>query len=126
MISMTQTIDDVKKRLREAAETIRRIPKVMGPQGYGNSWPDIVRQAVEAYGYQDAWSKRPPPQNDEIDRAWEAVEWLNILDAKAQKMLWAWASGVQVWRLAQMHHVSESKLRRWRDESCAKIAKKVR
>lgn len=114
--------DEIKSRLKEAADVIRRIPKVNGPNGYATAWPDFVRNATEAYGYADLKVKPPTPSNEQIDNAWKAVEWLNILDRKSQKMLWAWANEMPVWKLAQWHSMSESKLRRWRDESCRQIA----
>lgn len=119
------TIDKIKKRLRDAAEVIRRIPKPNGPNGYANCWPDVVRNAVEAYGYEDSRANSPPPTNKEIDAAWEAVEWLNYLDIKGKKMLWAWANSTPIWRLAQWHGMSEGKLRRWRDQCCETIAEKI-
>lgn len=118
-------IDEIKARLKEAADVIRRIPKVNGPQGYATAWPDFVRSATEAYGYDSLSVKPPPPSNDQIDNAWKAMEWLNYLDGKSQKMLWAWANGMAVWRLAQWHNMSEAKLRRWRDQSCQAIATKT-
>lgn len=119
------TIDEIKSRLKEAADVIRRIPKVNGPNGYASSWPDFVRSATEAYGYDDLRVKPPPPDKDQIDRAWKAVEWLNLLDRKSQKMLWAWANDMPIWKLAQWHNMSEGKLRRWRDESCKRISAQI-
>lgn len=122
---MGLTIDEIKDRLREAADVIRRIPKVQGPNGYQTAWPDIVRNAVEAYGYEDLKVRPPAPSNEQIDQAWEAIEWLKLLNQKDQKMIWAWANGTAIWRLAQWHGISEGKLRRWRDQCCETISNKI-
>ncbi|MBF0341349.1 MAG: hypothetical protein HQL95_10370, partial [Magnetococcales bacterium] len=59
----------VAERMVEAAITLRRL-KVSGlkPAGYGSSWPDIVHEFSEAYGYNDLVIRLGPPTADAITR----------------------------------------------------------
>src|SRR5690606_36894185 len=57
------TANDVKRRLREAAKTFwawdANQPNPLA-KGYGNGWPDIVRDAAEAYGWTPELYKPAP------------------------------------------------------------------
>ena len=48
---MRLTPREVQDRLEEAAYTLRNLPEKDRPRGYGNSWPPVVHDAKQAYGY---------------------------------------------------------------------------
>ena len=48
---MTLTPSEIEDRFEEAALTLRRLPEKDKPRGYGSSWPPIVQEAKDAYGY---------------------------------------------------------------------------
>ncbi|MBF0629246.1 MAG: hypothetical protein HQL91_13600, partial [Magnetococcales bacterium] len=85
----------VAERMAEAASTLRRL-KVSGlkPQGYGNSWPDIVHEFSEAYGYNDLVIRLGPPTADAITRMDETMEWLQWLEIDQIRLVWLHAEDV--------------------------------
>lgn len=46
---MSLTVSEIEDRFEEAAWTLRRLPEKDRPRGYGSSWPEIVRDAKDAY-----------------------------------------------------------------------------
>lgn len=119
------TASEVKRRLREAATTFwawhANQPKV-GPKAYGSNWPAVVREAAEAYGYNDLDVKAAVPSAYAISRMEEAMEWLNWLEKDDRWLLWTWANGGQIWRIGQRFGKSEAQIRYWRDRVCGLIA----
>ncbi|MBF0629205.1 MAG: hypothetical protein HQL91_13385 [Magnetococcales bacterium] len=85
----------VAERMAEAASTLRRL-KVSGlkPQGYGSSWPDIVHEFSEAYGYNELVVRLGPPTADAITRMDEAMEWLRWLESDQMRLVWFHAEGM--------------------------------
>lgn len=82
------SVDGVAERFREAAETARRLPPVR-VQGYFNVWPEIVREAWEAYGAEAGWSYRPPPPGPEaIERMLETMRWVLWLSEEERHLVW--------------------------------------
>ena len=106
----------VKHRLREAAATFwawhANQPRV-GPIGFRPSWPEIVRQAAEAYGYDSARARPAPPAPDAIDRMDAALDWLNLVSDEDRRLLWAWANGAALWRIGQRFGKSERTMHNW-------------
>ncbi len=86
----------VEARLREAAETLRRLP-LARPRGYFTAWPEPVRSVSEAHGYTPARLRPPPPPPAAIDRLDEVLGWMGWLDDEQIRLLWARAAGVP-WR----------------------------
>jgi len=106
--------DEVKARLKEAAQVLKCIS--LGnrdlPARLGASWPDVVRQGMEAYGYGPP-SRRPvSPTPAAITRADESVMWLLWLDEVARRIVWGRASGIPWRRLEDMDGRSHMTLRR--------------
>jgi hypothetical protein len=92
---MHLTPSDIEDRLEEAALTLRRLPHPpgTGPKGYGNSWPEHVREARHAYGYHEA-RMRVVPNAREIGRMEEAIGWLLLVsDPDDRRILWMRADG---------------------------------
>jgi hypothetical protein len=89
----------IEDRFEEAAITLRRLPNPpgSGPKGFGNSWPEYVRDPRHAYGYHDATMKvRPNAQ--EIARMEQAIDWLRLLsDPIDRHIVWMRADGHR-WR----------------------------
>lgn len=110
------TASAVKHRLKEAAATFwawhANQPRV-GPTGFRPSWPEIVRQAAEAYGYDPVRTRPAPPAPDAIDRMEAALDWLNLVNDEDRRMLWAWANGAALWRIGQRFGKSERTMHNW-------------
>ena len=84
------THDEIRMRFREAGDTVRRLPRVKGPAGYGSGWPEMVRKYSEAYGYNEARLRPAPPSPRAIDRMEEVFTWFGYLDGSIQEMRALW------------------------------------
>lgn len=106
--------DEVRERMEEAALTLRRVPNpsASGARGYGSSWPEYVREAKHAYGYEEA-RVRVIPNAREIARMDEAIEWLRLVaDPDDRRIVWMRADGYR-WR-AVCSRVGLSRSQAWR------------
>ena len=67
----------VRARLREAMDTLRRLPmpKDGRPRILSSGMPEVVHHVVEAYGYAAGSPKTPVPRQD-IGRLDEVLDWL--------------------------------------------------
>ena len=70
------TYDQVRARIVEMAETLRKLPAVEGPSTKSNNMPDIVRRYDEAYGFETARA-RIRATGAEIARMEECFDWIN-------------------------------------------------
>ncbi|MBF0629296.1 MAG: hypothetical protein HQL91_13855 [Magnetococcales bacterium] len=77
----------VTERLEEAASTLRRLPPV-GPKGLYSFWPDIIHDAMEAYGWNQALLRLGPPPAEAITRMDETLQWLRWLESKQVRLVW--------------------------------------
>lgn len=90
----------VAERLEEAAATMRRLPPVR-PQGYVTTWPPIIREFWEAYGYNAPEVRLGPPTPEAVERMDEALGWLRWLEADAVRLVWMRAERVP-WKLIEV------------------------
>lgn len=97
---MTPT--EVEDRFEEAAATLRRLPGVRVP-GYFSTWPPVVRNIHEAFGWEPARFARIPPTAEAIARMEETFTWLAWLDGEDARIVWLRAEGVRwkpiCWRI---------------------------
>lgn len=84
----------IEERFEEAADTLRRLPEDR-VQGYFSTWPSIVRDTREAYGWDDVRVRMPPPAPDAIDRMDETFTWLPWLEPDDARLVWARAKGTR-------------------------------
>lgn len=82
----------VEAYITEAADVLSRLPEPR-VRGFVTSWPPIVREFCEAYGWQDAVLRRPPPPAAAIDRMDMALQWLAWLDQRDSRIVWLRACG---------------------------------
>ena len=85
--------ETVAERLAEAAETMKRLPSVK-PKGYIGSWPTIIQEFWEAYGWNDMEVRLGPPSSYSIDRMDESLAWLRWLEPDEVRMVWLRAEDV--------------------------------
>lgn len=91
------TPEVVAERFEEAADTLRRLPAVK-VQGYFNTWPPIIRDFWETFGWHDAEVRLGPPSPAAIDRMDKTVLWLRWLEPEEVRLVWLRAEGVR-WKL---------------------------
>ena len=94
---MTLTPREIEDRFEEAAFTLRRLPERNRPRGYASSWPPVVHDAMQAYGYTPAAPMRIVPSAAAITRMEECFDWLLILEPEDARIVWLRAEGVR-WR----------------------------
>jgi hypothetical protein len=94
---MTLTPREIEDRFEEAALTLRRLPERNRPRGYGSSWPPVVHDAMQVYGYTPEAPMRIVPSAAAITRMEECFDWLLILEPEDARIVWLRAEGVR-WR----------------------------
>lgn len=74
-------VDHVRAWLKEAMETLARMPMPPGgiPNGSQSGMPDVVREVAQSYGWQATRVPVVRPSADEIDRLDFCLEWLGWL-----------------------------------------------
>ena len=89
----------VAARMEEAAETMKRLPMTgLKPTGHVSSWPPILREFFEAYGWNDLEVRLGPPPADAISRMDETLQWLRWLDPDETRLVWLRAERV-LWKV---------------------------
>ncbi len=103
----------VAARLEEAAETMKRLPaNGLKPNGYVSSWPPILREFFEAYGWNKLEMRLGPPSPEAIDRMEETLEWLRWLEPDQVRLVWLHAERVP--RKLIMAKIEVSRVTAWR------------
>lgn len=117
----------VADRLREAAETLARLPLNHSGRQMTSSWPDIVRSFKELKGFTDPARPRIAPSAQSIDRMDEViVRWLPWLATEGGgddvKLLWSWMAKIPSEHTARKLGISRSTLNRRRGGALKKLA----
>jgi predicted DNA-binding protein (UPF0251 family) len=118
MSEIPWTPKTVADALEEAAQTLRRLPPVR-VQGYVSTWPAIIRDFWEAYGWHEAEVRLGPPAPDAIDRMDAALGWLHVLEPNEVRLVWLRAEGVRWKSIA--HRFGMDRSTAWRHWTCALI-----
>ena len=123
---VTWTSRKVKERLRDAAQTIRRLRSGpnLRPAGFRSSLPDYVKEAVESYGYSTTTVRPAIPSPREIDQMDEAFDWLPMIaDSDQRRLVLARAFGVR-WAVLRTRFDMRSirRLQQLHDKGLAEIA----
>jgi len=87
----------VEDRMAEAADTLRRLPPVK-VQGYFSTWPPVIRDFWEAFGWHDVEVRPGPASPEAIDRMDDTLRWLRWLEPDETRLVWLRAEGVR-WKL---------------------------
>lgn len=76
-----ETLDELRERLADTWQTLRILPTSRGsraPAEHGVAWPGVVREAVEAYGYNQVAGSRLQASLAQIGRMDEVVAWIAV------------------------------------------------
>lgn len=122
------TAEAVMERLKDAAETLRKLPN---GGGRSSSWPEVVRSFWEVWNSLDEEGRkqlekerseaRSRPSGEKIDDMDEALTWLLWLDPRQRRVLWASATGVGAGKLARQMRVNRETIRRWKRQGLHQI-----
>ena len=88
------TTEAMHEMALEAARTIMRLPSA-GARGYGSGWPDWLRDAELAYGYNQERVKLGPPTGREIDRLDEFINLIWAVEPTDAKIVMTVAFSAQ-------------------------------
>jgi hypothetical protein len=79
----------VSLRIREAWDTLRRVP-AHGIPGFRTSWPDYIQDYFEAYGHSTTRIRLAPAAPQAIDRMNECFGWFRHLEGRPHltKAVW--------------------------------------
>ena len=88
--------DSVESRVLTALKTLRAVPdpdaKILKQfDGRAVSWPEVIRQEEESYGYDVPRTKSFNPKPRDVSRMLGDLAWLNGLDKKQFRLIW-WRS----------------------------------
>lgn len=117
----------VKARFAEAAETLRalRLSPRDKPSARLTHWPDVVHQAMLAYGWSAARVRLPAPAPDAIDRMDETLAWLWPLEDNERRLVMGRAFRLPWGRLAEMDGRAARTLRYAHERILAGIAARL-
>jgi hypothetical protein len=107
------TATDIKGRFEEAADTLRalRVGARDRPGTRLTRWPDIVHQAILAYGWSGARVRPPAPSPEAIDRLDITLSWLWPLADEERRLVMARAFRIPWRRIEDLDGRSERTLR---------------
>ncbi len=114
----------VAARVREAWDTLRRVPAQSVP-GFRTSWPDMVQETFDAYGYTRPTVRLSPAAPTAIDRMHETFGWFGYLNDHPHltKAVWLCAgAGMVPKRAGTILGVHRDTLRARRDDGLDCIA----
>lgn len=104
--------DPVPALLREAADTLRRLPSALARPRL-SSWPAVVRDSAAELSGSDSVRRSPiPPSPQAIDRMDRVLGWLLSCDEEARRLVWARATGISWRRLEDLDGRSHVTLRK--------------
>lgn len=113
------TREAVAARVREAWDTLRRVPAPRVP-GYRTAWPDFLQDYFEAYGHSSATFRLARASPRSIDRMHEMFGWFLFLRDRPHlsKALWlTCGAGMGPKRAGAVLGVHRDTLRTRRDEA---------
>lgn len=125
---------EVSVRLYEAVNTLQRLPMPRGgmPAVSRSGHPDVVRDAVEAYGYELARTRPAAPSPRAIERMEEALGWLLWVEGRERIALFVtsfarWDEAKGEWRpislrkAGRLMDASHEAVRQWRASAVGAI-----
>ncbi|UUX51793.1 DUF6362 family protein [Nisaea acidiphila] len=126
-MTITQNVPDpkwIKQCLREAADTLRRLPRAHTKPRLA-AWPDVVRNSAP---YQSAPKRTRPaaPSPAAIDRLDESLHWMFACSPEQRRIVWARACGVPWRKLEDIDGRSHVTLRRIEDQGVSAIRDRLR
>ena len=107
----------VEEWFEEAADTLRRLPEHR-LKNTRSSWPEVIREFHEAYGY-DTVRLRIPPTSAAIDRMDRVMTWLKWLEPDEVRLVWLRANNVRWKSISYAFGVNRSTA--WRYWVCALV-----
>jgi DNA-directed RNA polymerase specialized sigma24 family protein len=125
---MPHTRETVAARLREAWDTLRRVPAQSVPV-LRSHWPQAIQDVADAYGYTPATVRLSPASPQAIDRMMETFTWFRALENAPHLTRAVWltaAAGMGPRRAAHLLGIHRDTVRARRNEALDCMAEWVR
>lgn len=115
-LSRLWTLEEVRDRFTDAAETLKKLPLPKGglPSVASAVWPDTLQEWL-AYGWTTVRTKRPAPSPEAISRLDEVLAWTHWLTADQRLVMWARAAG-NTWKRVEWYDDNVSQRRHGRQQ----------
>lgn len=122
-----KTVAEIELDLREAGRILKRTPFAKGshPAELRAAWPDVVREAIDAYGYTKVRCRGGIPSPLELDRMDEAWGWLWHVKGQERQIIFARANGISWRTLRAFYGLSIPNLQMIHAAGIATIARRV-
>ncbi len=125
---MNPTRDFVAARLREAWDTLRRVP-AHGVPALRSHWPQTIQDVADAYGYTPPTVRLTPASPKAIDRMMQTFIWFEALDGHPHLTRAVWltaAAGMGIRRVSAILGIHRDTVRARRDEALDRMAEWIR
>ncbi len=120
---MILTEPQIQAKIESAGRTILMLPGKANPQGYGQSWPEHIREYLDTLDYSEEHGLKvievahtlrwPTATNRQIDELDEILGWILNLKQHCDDARIPWVYGAL--RVAMLHHpISAKRFYSWR------------
>jgi len=130
MTASPENILEVERRFMRACKTIRALPdRERRFQRVESWWPEVVRSAEEAYGYEEALMPRFRPKPFDVSDVLTALSWARTLNKREFRLAWWRSFDLSFGQIGRRIGRSDETARRnYKDVmiklwACAKVAK---
>lgn len=107
-------ITEVETRIRMACKTIRALPdRERRFMTVESGWPDYIRDAAEAYGYNEAEGPRFRPSPADVGDCLTALAWARAVSKKEFQIVWLRSKGLSFGTIGKIIHKSDETARRY-------------
>lgn len=112
--------------LDRAIRTLRALPDRERPRDLKNGWPDVVRDARDAYGYTEASAPRFTPTPHDVEIYLDVLGWLTWLEQQNDgkrdaKVIVARACGFPWWAIGARFGRDPRTIQRWYDGAVTRV-----
>lgn len=113
---------DVEKRFLRACKTCRALPdREKRFHKVETGWPDVVRDATEAYGYSDATLPRFRPSPFDVSDMLTALAWARGLQPSEFRLAWSRSFDLSFGQIGRKIGRSDETARRYYKDVMLKI-----
>lgn len=115
-------ITEVETRILRACKTIRALPdRERRFFQVESGWPDYVRDAAEAYGYNETGMPRFRPSPTDVGDCLNALAWANGISKVDFRLVWLRSKGLSFGTISRIIHRSDETARRYYKDAVIRI-----
>lgn len=119
-ICVVNNVDETEIFLKEAVDTLRRLPS-QSLRAKLSSWPDVVQRSAEVFSTIPNFIRPAAPSPSAIDRLDYLLHCLVKLNEQERRLIWARASNVSWRKLEHYENLSHTTLRKYHKTGIEKL-----